>query len=196
MKAPLNRFFRYFATVLAVFYAVAAVASLQVAAAQQGVFLPSAPREVPEYGYVDQAGTPVSGEVHLGKVVILHFWAKWCPPCIEELPQMVEMIDGIDAERKADLVVLPISLDRDAATVQNFLKENDIRLPVLRDEGSKAMRAFGIKGLPSTILIGRDGKEIARREGVVNWQSPAVRGLILDTLSPLKPVQRAPKAVE
>lgn len=177
MKPTLNRFFAVFATIVACWMAAPAYS------AAEGMLIPSAKTPLPEeLGYVDAEGTPVSLSVHKGKVVLLHFWAKWCAPCIDELPEMVKTLDMLDPAQKAELVVLPLSLDRDSATVRGFFEENNIALPILRDHGSKTMRALKIRGLPSTVLLNRNGEEIARREGVVDWQSAAVRGLIEEEL--------------
>lgn len=180
MKPTLKRFFSIFATVVAAIYVVGAVASLNFAAAEEGVLKPSEPQEAVAYSYVDGEGVSIAGSDHAGKVVLVHFWAKWCPPCIKELPEMVEMLDSLSDETKANLVVLPISLDRDAETVRAFLASNNLDLPIMRDEGSKAMRALKIRGLPSTLLLDREGREIARRDGVVDWKKPFVRGVIVE----------------
>lgn len=182
MKPTLNRFFRIFATVVACLYGLGAIAALQVAAAERGMFMPSAEKPAIEFGYRDIKGMPASITAHKGKVVIVHFWATWCPPCVTELPEMVEMLDSISIKNKQDLVMLPISLDRNVASVSEFFKKNDLQLPVLHDEGSAAMKALQVRGLPTTIVLNRKGREIARREGVVDWTSPAVRGKVLEAL--------------
>ena len=149
-------------------------------AAEKGEMIPSAAKDIPTISYVDTEGETIALSDHKGKVVVLHFWAKWCPPCIEELPEMVAMLDTLDAKDKQDLVVLPLSLDRNAETVHAFLEEHALPLPVTRDAGGKAMRALEIRGLPSTVILNRNGQEIARREGVVNWENPAVKEMIMD----------------
>lgn len=183
MKLTLKRFFTVFATVVAVIYAVGAVGALKVAVAQQqGLLMPSAAKEVADITYYDAEATAFQLADLQGKVVVVHFWAKWCPPCIAELPEMEEALAALDAGD--DLVVLPLSLDREVAVVEAFYAENNITLPVLMDQRGAAMRALEIRGLPGTVLLNREGKEIARRAGVVDWDSPAVRGVIEEALKP------------
>lgn len=182
MKPTLNRFFKRFATVVACVYALGAVAALQVAAAaQSGMLMPSAPTDVPELTYQDAEGKDYAVSDHKGKVVVVHFWAKWCPPCVEELPEMQEALAALDAGD--DLVVLPLSLDRAVGTVEAFYGNNNITLPLVLDGKGAAMRALEIKGLPSTVILDRNGKEIARRAGVVDWKSEAVTGVLKEALA-------------
>lgn len=175
MKPTLNRFFRIFATVVACVYATGAVA------AQSGMLMPSAPKEVPQVGYADADGKTHTLAEHKGKVVVLHFWAKWCPPCVEELPEMQQAL--AEWGFGDDLVVLPLSLDRVPETVKGFYAGNDITLPMVFDEKGTAMRALEIRGLPSTVVLDREGREVARRAGVVDWKSEAVKGVIEDALA-------------
>lgn len=175
MKPTLNRFFAVFATVVA-WWCISGVAT----AAEQGVFTPSAAKDIPQISYLNKENIPALLEAHKGKVVVLHFWAKWCPPCVTELPEMQRAMDALQAGD--ELVVLPLSLDRNVADVQAFYKEHNITMPVLLDNKGMAMRALEIRGLPSTVLINREGKEIARRSGVVDWQNPAVRKVIEEAL--------------
>lgn len=182
MRPTLNRFFSIFATVVACVYAIGAVASLHTAAAAQaGMLMPSAAMDVPDVVYKDAEGASHGLAEHKGKVVVLHFWAKWCPPCVEELPQMQQALAELDAE--GELVVLPLSLDRTPEVVKSFYEANDITLPLLFDDKGKTMRALEIPGLPSTVILNREGREIARRAGVVDWKSEAVRGVITDALA-------------
>lgn len=183
MKSPLNRFFKIFATVVATVYVAGALASLHVAdAAQQGMLMPSAPKAVEDAAYLDAEGATHALSAHKGKVVVVHFWAKWCPPCVEELPLMEQALQQLDAGEA--LVVLPLSLDKEMATVQAFYAAHDITtLPALLDDKGKAMRLLEIRGLPSTVILNRKGEEIARRAGVVDWSSPAVIGVLEEALA-------------
>lgn len=178
MKSPLNRFFALFATVVVWAVLPASLAG----AAEGGLLMPSAPKDVPDITYLDAQGESHALAGHTGKVVVVHFWAKWCPPCIEELPLMERALQELDAGK--ELVVLPLSLDRNAETVAAFYAAADVTtLPVVLDARGAAMRALEIRGLPSTVILNRDGKEIARRAGVVDWSSKAVTGIIEDALA-------------
>lgn len=162
----LNRFFRFFATVVAVICSAGTAI-----AAQEGTLTPSEPREVADIAYYDLDGAEQKLSALKGKTVVVHFWATWCPPCIEELPQMQKALAGLGEEV---VVVVPVSLDRTTDVVKTFYAANNIALPLAMDGKGKAMRALEIKGLPSTVIIDREGKEIARRAGVVDWNNPAV----------------------
>ncbi len=88
-----------------------------------------------------------------GKVVLLDFWATWCPPCRKELPS----IEKLHREFKdKDLVVLGID-DEDSGTVKGFLKKNEYSIPVLLDSRQEVHRMYGARAIPTVIVIGRDG---------------------------------------
>jgi peroxiredoxin len=89
-----------------------------------------------------------------GKVVLVNFWATWCPPCRKEMPDLGALYARF---REKGFVVLAIS-DEEADKVAPFVKEHDVRYPVLLDPGSKVSTLFGAEGIPKSYLYGRDGK--------------------------------------
>jgi len=107
-----------------------------------------------------------------GKVVLVNFWATWCAPCVAEMPALERLHQALVDEGFA---VLAISEDRGgAATVNPFLARLDLQfLPVYLDPKAALGRAFALKGLPTSFLIGRDGNVIAGLVGPAEWDSPA-----------------------
>ncbi|MBA4015953.1 MAG: hypothetical protein C0483_02065 [Pirellula sp.] len=88
-----------------------------------------------------------------GKIVVLDFWATWCPPCVAGLPKLAEMT----AKYKADGVVFyPINLQEDPATVKAFLEEKKLELPIVKDEGAIVAK-YKVSGVPQTVFIDREG---------------------------------------
>lgn len=128
---------------------------------------PPAPAEP----FRDGGGEEVTLADFKGKVVLVNLWATWCAPCVKELPLLAKL----QAKRAgADFMVIALNLDRPGkANVPEFLKENGAEaLEPFADPSMKMMRGFRVAGLPTTILIGADGREIARREGEAEWDTP------------------------
>ncbi|MBL0320339.1 MAG: TlpA family protein disulfide reductase [Alphaproteobacteria bacterium] len=137
---------------------------------------------VPEITIYDALGKPHNLKELRGKIVLLHFWATWCPPCIHELPsldalehKMREMAAIGDIDQQG-ITVVPISLDfKGVEPVKNFYNSRRISsLPILFDKSNAAFAALGVKNLPTTIIIGPRGKEIGRVEGAYEWNSKEV----------------------
>lgn len=93
-----------------------------------------------------------------GKVVLLNFWATWCPPCRREMPDMEKLYQRYSSK---GLVVLAVS-DEKRETVEDFLKKQNYTFPVLLDPGRKVNTAFGIEGIPNSFLFDRQGKLVAQ----------------------------------
>ncbi|MFZ3263203.1 MAG: TlpA disulfide reductase family protein [Terriglobales bacterium] len=106
-----------------------------------------------------------------GKVVVLNFWATWCPPCIEETPSLVRM-QGLMKDK--GVVVLAVSIDADDAAYHKFLKDYSVNMVTVRDEARKASSLYGTFGWPETYIIDRNG--VIRRKfiGPVDWTSPEI----------------------
>ena len=106
---------------------------------------------------------------HAGQGVVLNLWATWCVPCVAEMPALDALANTIGA----DIVVLPLSSDRGgAAAVERFYRERGVaHLPVLLDPTGAAARALGVRGIPTTLVIDRAGRERARMEGAADWNS-------------------------
>ena len=93
-----------------------------------------------------------------GKVVLLNFWATWCPPCRKEMPDMEKLYQRFS---KQGLIVLAVS-DEESETVINFLKKQNYTFPVLLDPGRKVNTAFNVEGIPKSFLFDRQGKLVAQ----------------------------------
>jgi len=104
-----------------------------------------------------------------GKVVVLNFWATWCPPCVEETPALNSLQQRI-ASRGG--VVLGISVDEDQAAYQKFLQDQHIVFPTYRDETKKSAMDYGTKIYPETYIIDRHGKIARKVIGPQQWDSP------------------------
>lgn len=93
-----------------------------------------------------------------GKVVLVNFWATWCPPCRKEMPDLQSLHKKFDKE---GLVILGIT-DEDAPKVNAFLKGQRVNYPILLDPQHEAARLFGIEGIPKSFVYARDGKLVAQ----------------------------------
>ncbi len=101
-------------------------------------------------------GSSLTFEALEGKVVLVNFWATWCPPCRKEFARLQK--DVIDRFAGKDFVLLPISIDDDPDTVRKFMERNGYDFPVAVDPGRKIYSLFAEKYVPRNFVIGKDGK--------------------------------------
>lgn len=115
-------------------------------------------REHAEFALKDLAGKTWTFSDLRGKVVLVNFWATWCPPCRKEMPDL-EAIHARFAPR--GLVILGIS-DEEASKVEPFIRERKVTFPILLDPGRKVNEAFVVEGIPKSFVYDRDGKLVAQ----------------------------------
>ena len=113
-----------------------------------------------------------------GKVVVLNFWASWCPPCLEETQSLNTLQQNITSRGG---VVLGISVDEDKDAYEKFLVDNHVIFPTYRDATKKTATNYGTSMFPETYLIDRQGRLARKIVGPQDWQSPEVMRSI-DTL--------------
>jgi cytochrome c biogenesis protein CcmG/thiol:disulfide interchange protein DsbE len=106
-----------------------------------------------------------------GQIVVLNFWATWCPPCIEEMPSLVQMQQRMKAK---GVTVLAVSVDVNEGSYQRFVKDHNVNLLSVRDGDGKSNALYGTFKFPETYIIDRSG--IMRRKfiGAVDWTEPDV----------------------
>lgn len=129
-----------------------------------------APRTLPEITFQDDTGMELSLADFSGQYLLLNLWATWCVPCREEMPTL----DGLQATLGGDqFEVVALSVDRAGmAVVRKFYREIGIRhLGLYIDTSMKSSFALAV-GLPTTLLIDKQGKEIGRLVGPAHWDSP------------------------
>ena len=119
----------------------------------------------PTLDLADLQGQRWSTERLKGRVVVLNFWATWCPPCKEELPSLQtlhEMGGG-------DPLVLGVNVRENASRVRRYLEATGLGFPVVLDPQAELARRFGVTAFPTTLLIGPDGRVRWRVVGEVDW---------------------------
>jgi thiol-disulfide isomerase/thioredoxin len=177
--APLPRRTRYSLGALAVLLLVAAVMGVyQALTHSRGdpalriprMTVPSEPRALPPLDIRDAAGERVSLERFRGKVVLLNLWATWCAPCRKEMPAL----DRLQAKAGgARFTVVALATDAGGAqAAREFYAANDIRhLAIYFDGGGDVLTTLGTAGLPTTLLLDAEGREVGRYLGAADWES-------------------------
>lgn len=100
---------------------------------------------------------------HKGKVVMLNFFATWCPPCREEIPDLVSLAPKYEGK----VVIVGLSVDEDASTLQAFLKRLKVDYPVYR-AGDDVIRAFNVRTIPHNVFYGKNGRLALMGSGMVS----------------------------
>jgi peroxiredoxin len=116
-----------------------------------------------------------------GQVVLVNFWATWCGPCREEMPQLNRLYDKY---RGAGLVMLGVNVDEDPAKAAEVAQKLGVHFPVLLDSNKQVSSRYELSAMPSTVLIDRDGKvrylHKGFREGYAQLYDQQIRDLIKD----------------
>ena len=146
-----------------------ALAGLLLLLALSGCYSGSRPPRIgakaPDFT-VQDADRTVNLSQYRGQVVLLNFWATWCPPCVEEMPSLVRMQKMM---KDRGITVVAVSIDVDDKAYHQFLKEHGIDLITVRDPEQKTPGLYGTHGWPETYVIDRNG--VIRRKfiGAVDW---------------------------
>jgi peroxiredoxin len=110
-----------------------------------------------------------------GKVVLINFWATWCPPCREEMPSMERLWQQ---HRDNGFVLVAVSVDAKTEVVQPFVGEHKLTFPVAVDPAMDVANLYGVKGLPSSFVVGPAGDVVALAVGPRAWDGDAAHSLI------------------
>lgn len=132
---------------------------------------------MPELQFIDGDGRGLSLADFRGRVVLLNVWATWCVPCRQEMPTL----DRLQAKLGSpNFQVVALSIDRaGVSVVKQFYQELGLTaLVTYVDQSGKAAGSLGTVGIPTTLLVDRDGQEVARKVGPAEWDSPEVIALI------------------
>lgn len=147
--------------------------------------------ESPDFITEDAAGNRVDSASFRGKVVVLNFWATWCPPCRLEMPAMEQLYREF---RDKGLEVVAVNFMESAELVRAFAEEQKLTYPMLLDNKAEIAERYGVMRLPETVLIGRKGELIAKTIGYKEWYKDDVRELVAALLGEEKPGPVAAKA--
>jgi len=126
----------------------------------------------PDFTITTDKGARLSAASFAGKVLVLHFWASWCAPCVEEVPSLNEFTRKVAS---AGVVVLGISADWNPAAYQKFLKANRVEFDTALDKDQEISSSYGTFKFPETYIIDRNGKVYEKFPGVGEWSDALVQ---------------------
>jgi thiol-disulfide isomerase/thioredoxin len=136
------------------------------------------PVPAPDVAFVAADGSQHHLKDFIGHGMVINLWATWCVPCVEELPSLASLSKTLAPD---DVAVLPLSSDRGGVrAVTAFYQEHGITgLPVLLDPKGAAAHAWHARGIPTSVIIDKQGRERARLEGSADWSTPAAVRAVL-----------------
>ena len=164
----------YYIRVRGFLYSARLTLILPLLAALSGCYSGSRPPRIgsqaPEFTVQDSDRSVKLSDFH-GQIVVLNFWATWCPPCVEEMPSLVEMQQRMKSK---GITVLAVSVDVDQGAYKQFLKEHNISLLTVRDPDHKSNTLYGTFRFPETYIIDRNGVMRRKFIGAIDWTAPDI----------------------
>lgn len=134
----------------------------------------------PDFTLSDLDGRSYTLSQLRGKVVIVNFWASWCPPCRAEMPSMERLHQELSGE---GLVLLAVNVEKDGRrTVKQFLSANPHSFPVLLDDQETVQRSYGVNKFPESFVIRKDGVIDDKVIGAIDWAEPRTVAYFRDLL--------------
>lgn len=124
--------------------------------------------KVQNFALTDLDGNEVHLENYLGKVIFLNFWTTWCPPCLVEMPSMEKLYGEF---KNRDFIILAVDMQEDPETVRKFKDKFKLSFPILLDIEGVVASYYGVKGIPATYFIDREGYLYAAAMGARDWAS-------------------------
>ena len=133
----------------------------------------------PDFTLKSQKGDNLKLSELRGKVVLINFWASWCGPCRQEMPILDQLYRHY---RPLDFTVLGVDVEQDSDGAKSLLKDVSVSFPILFDNENKVSKLYDVKGMPSTVLVDRDGRvrymHIGYQPGAENEYQTQIRELI------------------
>ncbi|MBW6505160.1 MAG: TlpA family protein disulfide reductase [Rhodobacteraceae bacterium] len=147
----------------------------------------TAPAPMPEVVLLDETGAERSLAEWRGKVLVVNFWATWCASCRIEMPSLDRLQGAMGSD---DFQVLTVATGRNAMpAIEKFFAEAGVtQLQILRDERQRLARDLGILGLPVTLILDREGREVARLIGDAAWDEAEAVALLAALVAESEPV--------
>ena len=133
----------------------------------------------PAFELADDQGLGLSLEDYRGKVVLVNFWATWCPPCVQEMPSLNATYERL---RDDGFVVLGISVDEDEEQYSRFLRDAGVTFPTARDPERTVSSRYGTLKYPESYLISRDGRVLRKYVGAEDWRRPEIANYLRSVL--------------
>lgn len=134
------------------------------------------PQTITDISFIDHDKKPLKLSDFKGQVVVLNVWATWCAPCKAEMPTLAKLqANNVGKPVK----VLPLSVDTEDrfASAQTFIADHP-PLDLYADQNFSAPQAYSIAGMPTTLILDKQGRQVARLDGETNWSTPEVQALI------------------
>ena len=142
-----------------------------------------APEPIPPVVVKTMDGKTTNTGAMAGKVVLLNFWATWCPPCKSEMPSIEAMYKKL---KGYDFDIMAVSVAEKPQTVIDFIKEYKYTYPVFLDETGAASAPFAGRGIPTTFILDKQGRAIAGLVGARSYDGPEVVDLFKEMAEKLQ----------
>ena len=154
-----------------------APASQSVEPPKQTLFALPKPFPAPDFSLKGEDGTSYRLSDYIGKVVILNFWATWCPPCREEMPSMERAWQKV---KDKGIVILAVDMGDSEDDIFQFFGDYPVTFPLPMDRDGSVTKKYPVVGLPTTFIVSPKGMVTHRAVGTREWEAPDLLGQLLD----------------